>query len=116
MTQLVRPRSCKPLRLVKESEAHVIVLFLAFLLRRRSGGRSGSRRGTSGSRSGGSSSATSGWDRAQLLGASGNDLFQILASKLLHNQSHLFAISLDSDRAQNLLDVGFVDILSSKGS
>ena len=78
--------------------------------------------------------STSGWDRAQLLSASGNDLFQVLASKLLHNQSHLFAISLNSDRAekdpcnaatldamfkdlpQNLLDVGFVDILSSKGS
>ena len=76
---------------------------------------------------------TSGWDRTQLLGASSNDLLQVLASKLLHNQSHLFAISLNSDRAernpcntvtfdlvldrpQNLLDVGFVDILSSKGS
>merc|ERR1719394_517286 len=107
-----------PLGLVKESEAHVIVLLFAFLLGRRSGGGSGSgsRCGTSGSRSGGSSCTTSGWDRPQLLSASGNDLFQVLASKLLHNQSHLFAISLDSDRAQNLLDVGFVNILSSKGS
>ena len=31
--------------------------------------------------------------------ASGNDLFKVLASKLLHNQSHLFVISLNSDRA-----------------
>ena len=43
---------------------------------------------------------TSRWDRAQLLSASGNDLFKVLASKLLHNQSHLLAISLDSDRAE----------------
>merc|ERR1719341_2239269 len=43
-------------------------------------------------------------------------LLQILPGELLHHQGHLLPISLDPNRAEDFLDVGFVNLSSSKGS
>merc|ERR1719278_1932188 len=43
-------------------------------------------------------------------------LLQILPSKLLHHKGHLLPISLNPNRAEDFLDVGFVNLSSSKGS
>merc|ERR1719493_551917 len=99
--------------LIKETKAHIIILFLfgfLFLL--------GSSRGSSSSSWGGSCSrsSSSSWHGAQLVLASFNQLLNVLASQLLDNHVDFFIVSVNSNRAKNFLDVGSGWFSSSEGS
>merc|ERR1719493_527414 len=89
--------------LIKETKAHIIILFLfgfLFLL--------SSSRGSSSSSWGGSCSrsSSSSWHSSQLVLASLYQLLYVLASQLLDNHVDLFIVSINTNRTKNLLDVG----------
>merc|ERR1719474_2528421 len=70
--------------------------------------------GSSGSWS--SSTTTSGGHGTQLGSPLLDYFLHILALQLRHHQLHLLSVSLDADRAENLLDAGFGNLFPSEGS
>merc|ERR1719166_325609 len=90
--------------LIEKTESHVVIFLLLFFLDLGSSCRSSS----SSSSWGGScswSSSTS-WHTAQLALAFLNQLLNVLASQLIGNHLNFLIISINANRAKNLLDVG----------
>merc|ERR1719427_1604658 len=88
--------------LIEKTESHVIVFLLG--LRFRCLGSSG-RRSISSCCCGRRSTATTTGHGAKLCGSLGNQFLDVLASKLSNNLVNLVAISLDTNRAEDALDV-----------
>merc|ERR1719210_2072242 len=90
------------MRLIKETESHVIIflLLLWLLLLGRGGGRCG----------------PGGGHGSNLLLALGDQLFNVLSGQLLDNQVEFLGIGINSNGAEDLFDVGSRGFTSSKGS
>merc|ERR1719318_844265 len=97
--------------LVKQTESHVIV-FLLFLRLRFLGSSCGRSSSTSSRSSAGTASSRHG---AELASSLGNQLLNILASKLSDNLVNLGAIGLNTNRAEDALDVGSGGFSTSEG-
>merc|ERR1719336_3285682 len=100
--------------LIEKTKTHVIIFLLLFLLDL----GSSSCRSSSSSSWGGScswSSSTS-WHAAKLPLAFLNQLLNVLASQLIGNHLNFLIISINANRAKNLLDVGGGRFSSSEGS
>merc|ERR1719312_1405945 len=100
------------MRLIEKTESHVIIflLFLGLLLL-----GLGSRSCSSGWSSGGRS-RPGGGHGSNLLLALGDQLFNVLAGQLLDHQVEFLSIGINSNRAEDLFDVGSRGFTSSKGS
>eukprot|EP00091_Calanus_sinicus_P010823 TRINITY_DN24872_c0_g1_i1.p1 TRINITY_DN24872_c0_g1~~TRINITY_DN24872_c0_g1_i1.p1 ORF type:complete len:127 (-),score=20.37 TRINITY_DN24872_c0_g1_i1:39-419(-) len=70
---------------------------------------------SSSSRSSGSTSSTSSRHGAKLPSSLGNQLLNVLASELSNNLVNLFTIGLDTNRAEDALDVGSGGFSTSEG-
>merc|ERR1719300_1103942 len=99
-------------RLIEETESHVIIflLFLGLLLLGLGGGSCSS------GWCGGSRGGPGGGHGSNLLLALGDQLFNVLASQLLDHQVEFLSIGINSNRAEDLFDVGSRGFTSSKGS
>merc|ERR1719471_671398 len=86
--------------LIEKTKTHVIIFLLLFLLHLGSSCRS----------------CSSSWHAAKLALAFLNQLLDVLASQLVGNHLNLLIISINANRAKNLLDVGGGGFSSSKGS
>merc|ERR1719348_2609459 len=100
------------MRLIEETESHVIIflLFLGLLLLGLGGGSCSS------GWSGGSRCGPGGGHGSNLLLALGDQLFNVLASQLLDNQVEFLSIGINSNGAEDLFDVGSRGFTSTKGS
>merc|ERR1719499_2470470 len=116
--QVVSTKKGQSERLVKESEAHVIVLLLGLLLlllllgRRLSSRCRSSTTGSSGSRSSCSTTTHAG----ELGETSGDQLLSGLALAGSHHLGQPLFVRLYSDRGENLLHVGGGDLVFSHGA
>merc|ERR1719167_615436 len=100
------------MRLIEETESHVIIflLFLGLLLLGLGGGSCSS------SWCGGGRCGPGGGHGSNLLLALGDQLFYVLAGQLLDHQVEFLSIGFNSNRAEDLFDVGSRGFTSSKGS
>merc|ERR1719474_2277776 len=100
-------------RLVKKTESHVVILFFLlgfFLLDFSSRSSSTCRSSRSGSSCSGSRHGTN------LLLALGDQLFNVLTGQFIDNQVDFLVISINTNRAENFLDVSSRGFPTSKGS
>merc|ERR1719318_802606 len=95
--------------LVKQTESHVIVFLLFLRLRFLCSSCATSSRGS------GSTGTSSCRHGAKLASSLGNQLLNILASKLSDNLVNLGAIGLNTNRAKDALDVGSGGFSTSEG-
>merc|ERR1719187_2104486 len=99
--------------LVEETKSHVIIFLLFLFLHLGSSSRSSCSSGSWSSSCGGSSGS---WHVAKLALAFLNQLLDVLASQLVDDHLDLLIIGINSNRAENLLDVGGRGFSSSEGS
>merc|ERR1719356_1817952 len=98
--------------LVEETESHVII-FLFFLFLHLGSSSSSCSSGSWSSSCGGSSGS---WHAAKLALAFLNQFLNVLASQLVDNHLDLLIIGINTNRAENLLDVSGGGFSSSEGS
>merc|ERR1719474_151325 len=100
--------------LVKKTESHVVILFflLGFFLLGFSCRCSSTCRSSSSSRC----SCSGSWHGTNLLLALGDQLFNVLAGQFIDNQVDFLVISINTNRAENFLDVSSRGFPTSKGS